>query len=144
MAVEIGRHTTIPESELEFKTSRSGGPGGQNVNKLETRVTVLFDVDRSPSLSDGQKRRIRKRLSTRIDKRGCLHVVSQKHRSQEANRQAAVERLGQLLRDALKRKPVRKKTKPTAGSRERRLKKKKERSRLKQQRSKKNVREGWE
>ena len=144
MAVEIGRHTTIPESELEFKTSRSGGPGGQNVNKLETRVTVLFDVDRSPSLSDGQKRRIRKRLSTRIDKRGCLHVVSQKHRSQEANRQAAVERLGQLLRDVLKRKPVRKKTKPTAGSRERRLKKKKERSRLKQQRSKKNVREGWE
>jgi ribosome-associated protein len=144
VAVEIGRHTTIPESELEFKTSRSGGPGGQNVNKLETRVTVLFDVDRSPSLSDGQKRRIRKRLSTRIDKRGCLHVVSQKHRSQEANRQAAVERLGQLLRDALKRKPVRKKTKPTAGSRERRLKKKKERSRLKQQRSKKNVREGWE
>lgn len=144
MAVEIGRHTTIPESELEFKTSRSGGPGGQNVNKLETRVTVLFDVDRSPSLSDGQKRRIRKRLSTRIDKRGCLHVVSQKHRSQEANRQAAVERLGQLLRDVLKRKPVRKKTKPTAGSRERRLKKKKERSRLKQQRSKKNVREAWE
>ena len=144
MAVEIGRNTTIPESELEFKTSRSGGPGGQNVNKLETRVTVLFDVDRSPSLSDGQKRRIRTGLSTRIDKRGHLRVVSQKHRSQEANRQAAVERLGQLLRDALKRKPVRKKTKPTAGSRERRLKKKKERSRLKQQRSKKNVREGWE
>jgi len=135
--VEIAK-TTIPESELAFRTSRSAGPGGQNVNKLNTRVTVLFDVAGSPSLSDEQKRRIRSRLSTRIDKRGVLQVVSQKHRSQEANRRAAVERLQQLLQDALKRRPVRKATTPTVGARERRLKKKKERSHLKRQRMEKN------
>ena len=142
MAMEIGSDTIVPDRELVFTSSRSSGPGGQNVNKLNTRVTVRFDVAGSPSLSEEQKGRIRAELATRIDKRGVLRVVSQKHRSQEANRQAAIERLGQLIQDALKDKPVRKKTKPSAGARERRLKEKRQRSRLKQQRAGRDWREG--
>jgi len=65
----------IPESELVFKASRSSGPGGQNVNKLNTRVTVLFDVVGSPSLSEEQKQQVLSRLSPRVDKSGILHVA---------------------------------------------------------------------
>ncbi len=138
--LEIIGKTQIHESELLFRASRSGGPGGQNVNKLNTRMTLLFDVAGSPSLSDEQKRRVRTALSTRIDKQGVLRVASQRFRTQEANRQAAVERFVQLLAEALAPRPVRRKTKVPAGAREQRLRDKKHRSRLKQQRSDK----GWE
>lgn len=133
--LEIDANTQIDESELFFKASRSGGPGGQNVNKLNTRVTLLFDVAGSPSLSDEQKRRILRGLATRIDKRGVLRVVSQRFRTQKANRQAAVERFVRLLAEALTPKPVRRRTKVPARARQRRLDDKKHRSRLKQQRS---------
>jgi len=132
--IEIARNTFIAEEELTFKTSRSGGPGGQNVNKLNTRVTVFFDVGNSPSLSEDQKRRIASELSSRMDRRGILRVVSQKHRSQESNRRAAVERLQQLLQEALKPAPIRRKTRIPAAARERRLEEKRQRSRLKSQR----------
>jgi ribosome-associated protein len=125
----------IPESELAFKTSRSGGPGGQNVNKLNTRVTALFNVPRSASLSDEQKRQLLSRLSTRVDRAGVLHVAAQKHRSQEANRRAAVERLQALVAEALNPRPVRKKTKAPPAARERRLKDKKQRGLLKRRRT---------
>ncbi|OHB66550.1 MAG: peptide chain release factor I [Planctomycetes bacterium RBG_13_60_9] len=141
MTIDALEDVPVPPSELSFKTSRSGGPGGQNVNKLNTRVTVLFDVAGSPSLTEEQKQRILNELSTRIDKTGVMHVVSQKHRSQEANRQAAVERLRQLLREALKPEPVRRKTKAPVASRERRLKEKKHRGALKQQRAGRDWRE---
>lgn len=137
---EIIGKTQISESELLFKASRSSGPGGQNVNKLNTRMTLLFDVAGSPSLSEEQKRRIRSALSTRIDKQGVLRVVSQRFRTQEANRQAAIERFVQLLAEVLTPRPVRRKTKTPARARERRLSDKKHRSRLKQQRSGKD----WE
>jgi len=141
--IEIAKNTFVSEDELTLKTSRSGGPGGQNVNKLNTRVTVLFDVAGSPSLSDNQKKRILSKLPTRIDKHGVLHVVSQKHRSQEGNRQAATERLQQLLQEALKLAPIRRKTKTPAAARERRLQEKKQRGRLKQQRTGKAWKEDW-
>ncbi len=141
--IEIAENTFIPEDELTFRTSRSGGPGGQNVNKLNTRVTLRFDVVGSPSLSDEQKQRIRRGLATRIDKNGTLHVVAQKHRSQEANRRAAVERFQELLHGVLKPRPVRRKTKVPAAARERRLKEKKHRSVLKQQRTGKDRGEDW-
>ena len=138
--IEIAENTAIREDELTFKTSRSGGPGGQNVNKLNTRVTVLFDVGRSPSLSDEQKCLIVSKLSSRVDREGLLHVVSQKHRSQDANRRAAVERLQQLIQDALTPASIRRKTKVPAAARRRRLDEKKQRSRLKSQRARRN----WE
>lgn len=137
--VYINANTTIGEEELALKASRSSGPGGQNVNKVNTRVTLLFDVIGSPSLTPAQKHRIAQKLATRIDKRGVLRVVSQKERTQEANRQAARERLAHLLAEALERPPVRKKTRIPVGARERRLKDKKHRSSLKQQRSRRNL-----
>ena len=128
----------IPESELVFQASRSSGPGGQNVNKLNTRIMVLFNVPGSTSLSDEQKRQVLSRLATRVDKEGVLHVASQKHRSQEANRRAAVKRLQELILEALKPRPIRRKTSVPAGARERRLYEKKQRSTRKRQRTGKN------
>ncbi len=136
--MQIDATTAIADDELVFRASRSSGPGGQNVNKVNTRITLLFDVAGSPSLSASQKQRIQRRLATRVDKRGVLRVVSQKGRTQEANRRAAVERLAGLLAEALERRPVRKETKVPAGQREQRLKEKKRRSALKQQRSRKD------
>jgi ribosome-associated protein len=134
MTMDTTADVPIPEGELIFKTSRSSGPGGQNVNKLNTRVTVFFHLAGSPSLSDRQKQQVRSRLARRIDSRGFLHVTAQTHRSQEANRRAAVERLQQLVREALAPAPVRKKTNVPAAARERRLREKKQRSDRKQQR----------
>lgn len=131
----------IPEENLVFKFSRSGGPGGQNVNKLNTRITLLFDVAHSESFSDVQKRRILTRLSTRANKNGVIRVVSQRFRTQKANRTAAVERLRQLLAGALKTRPVRKKTRIPYAAKQRRLEDKRRRSLLKQQRAKRNFTE---
>jgi ribosome-associated protein len=136
---KIAHNISIPENELIFRASRSSGPGGQNVNKLNTRITLLFDVSNSESLSDAQKSKIRSRLKTRLDKNGLIRVVSQKHRTQKANRRAAVERLQQLLADALKPRPVRKKTRIPYAAKKRRLEQKRRRSRLKQQRARKNL-----
>ncbi len=138
MTIDTTEDVPIPESELVFKASRSSGPGGQNVNKLNTRVTVFFHVAGSPSLSEEQKQRILSRLAGRIDKDGVLHVVSQKHRSQEANRRTAVERLQQLVQEALAPVPVRRKTRAPAAAREHRLQEKKQRSDRKQQRMGRN------
>jgi len=137
--IEITRDTYINEDELVFKTSRSSGPGGQNVNKVNTRVTLFFDVADCGSLSDWQKRRILTCLATRSDKNGVLRVVSQKFRTQRANRNAAVERLQELLADALKIRPIRKKSKVSYAAKQRRLEEKKRRSLLKRERSTKNL-----
>ena len=133
--IEAGYGISLDATELRFVTSRSGGPGGQNVNKVNTRVTLLFDVDASPSLTTTQKARIRQRLATRVTAAGILRVVSSKHRTQLANRHAAIERFVELLADALRPVKPRKKTttEPTA-ARRRRLDAKTRRSKLKQQR----------
>lgn len=128
----------IKEEELVFKYSRSGGPGGQNVNKVNTRVTVFFDVAGARGFSDRQKRQILKRLATRANKNGVVRVVSQRYRTQRTNREAAVERLGELLGEALKKKAVRKKTKVPEYARQKRLEEKKRRSLLKRQRAEKD------
>lgn len=125
----------IPEDKLVFKYSRSGGPGGQNVNKVNTRVTVFFDVANCGTFSDDQKRRILERLSTRADKNGVIRVVCQRYRTQKANRQGAVELLEELVQGALKKKRVRKKTAVPAYAREKRLETKRRRSLLKKQRA---------
>ena len=133
--IEIAPGFTIPEGELRFTASRSGGPGGQNVNKVATRVTLTFDVGGSPSLSPGQKARVLERLATRISGDGGLRVVSQRHRTQAANRKAALERFVELLRLAFTEEPPRVPTRPTRGAKERRVTSKKLRGRLKQERA---------
>ncbi len=124
----------IPDDELTYVTGPSSGPGGQNVNKVETRVTLLFDIAASRSLSEAQKERLRRRLATRINKQGVLRVASQRHRTQAANRRAATERFIELVRAALRRRRRRRLTRPTAGSRARWLEHKRRRGRLKAQR----------
>jgi len=136
--IEITDDIAICADEFVFKASRSGGPGGQNVNKVNTRVTLFFDVAGCEVLSDIQKQRILRRLATRADKNGVVRVVSQKYRTQKANRRASVERLQELLREALKTKPVRKKTKVPERAHRRRLEEKKRRSMLKRQRAEKD------
>lgn len=129
--VEISDRLTIPNDELSFEFSRSSGPGGQNVNKVSTRVTLLFDVEGSPSLTDEQRTRILGRLGTRITKAGVLRITSQRHRSQSANREAAVERFSELVREALRPRRPRRKTRVPRAVSERRLQEKKRRGKLK-------------
>jgi ribosome-associated protein len=132
--VEIGEGLEIPEAELSFTTGPSSGPGGQNVNKVETRVTLAFDVAGSRSLSEEQRQRIAERLSTRLTKAGVLRVTSQRHRSQAANRKAAVERFAELLTDALAEDPERRPTRVPPATRRRRLEGKRRRARVKRER----------
>jgi ribosome-associated protein len=137
--IEITQDISICEDALVFKTSRSGGPGGQNVNKVNTRITLFFDVARCASFSEGQKEQILARLAGRADKHGVIRVVSQKYRTQKANREAAVERFQQLLAEALKKRSVRKKTRVPYTVNQRRLDDKRRRSLLKQRRARKNL-----
>jgi ribosome-associated protein len=126
----------ISEDKLIFRYSRSGGPGGQNVNKVNTRVTVFFDVAGSGSFTEIEKERILRRLCNRANKDGVIHVVSQRYRRRAANRQAAVERLNELLSEAVKQEPVRKRRRIPASAKRRRLEEKRQRSLLKQLRAK--------
>jgi ribosome-associated protein len=134
--IEIIDGIFISEDELVFKVSRSSGPGGQNVNKVNTRVTLLFNVASCNSFNVEQKQRVLERLATRADKAGVIRVTSQKYRTQRANRKAAIERLSQLLSEALTTHPVRRKTNVPQWAQRRRLEEKKQRSLLKQQRTK--------
>jgi ribosome-associated protein len=126
----------IDENELSFSYTRSSGPGGQHVNRVETRVTLRFDVAGSPSLTEEQRERVLRRLATRINKDGVLRVVSQRHRTQEANRRAAVERFHELLAEALRPRRVRRKTRVPRAARRRRLESKRRRGEVKRLRRK--------
>ena len=133
--LEITQDIRIPEDELTFSASRSSGPGGQHVNKVSSRVTLHFDVAASPSLSDEQKQRIASHLATRINRNGVLRLVSQQHRSQTANRDAAKARFVNLLQEALTLETPRKSTRPSRAVKRRRLDEKRRRSHVKRQRS---------
>jgi ribosome-associated protein len=135
-AIQIKPGVRIAENELVFWASRSSGPGGQNVNKLSTRITVVLNIANSRSLSDEQKELILRRLARRVSKDGRIKVTSQRYRSQNANRKAAIERLVELLAAALETKPERRRTKKPRAADRRRLEEKKRRSILKQQRRK--------
>jgi ribosome-associated protein len=135
LMVFIADDIEIPDAELAFTTSRSSGPGGQNVNKVNTRVTLLFDLDKSPSLLEEQRALIHERLAGRINKEGILRVIVQRHRTQLANRDEAVRKFADLLRAALFEEEVRVPVKVPKGVNQRRLEDKRLRSRLKRERS---------
>ncbi|MCP4655995.1 MAG: aminoacyl-tRNA hydrolase [bacterium] len=135
----ISDEAAIDDGELTFTSSRSAGPGGQHVNKVNTRVTLRFDVLDSPALSPEQKERILERLPTRISKSGILSVSSQRHRSQAANREAALERFIALLRDALEIQPERRPTRIPRRAIRRRRADKRHRARVKRERSQQDV-----
>ena len=132
--LDLGDGVVVPAHLLRAETSRSGGPGGQNVNKLETRVTIAVDVDALP-LPDDRKQRIRERLAGRINREGVLRVTSQAERSQLGNRDRALARMEERLREALVEAKPRRKTRATKASKEKRLQEKKKRSHTKRLRS---------
>ncbi len=133
--VRVTDDLEIADTELVFSTSRSSGPGGQNVNKVNTRVTLLFDLEGSASLSAEQRALLRQKLPGRINKDGVLRVVSQRHRTQLANRDAAVRRFADLVREALTEAPERVPIPLPARANERRLEAKRRRGRLKRERT---------
>ena len=128
----------IPDlsSEFQFLTSRSSGPGGQNVNKVNSKVELRFDIRNSSLLTDDQKEILLVKLATKITSEGILSVVSQRDRSQLANKENAIEKLYLILSKALKPIKPRKSTRPTKGSVERRLTTKRIKSEIKQNRQK--------
>lgn len=127
----LSRGVVIPASELKWRFSRSGGPGGQSVNTTDSRVELLFDVQRSPSLPEAWRKRALGRLEARLDD-GVLRVVADAERSQYLNRRAAEQRLAEVLREATAPPPrPRRPTKPTKASVERRLQDKRKRSETK-------------
>lgn len=125
---------SIPLSELSFRFSRSSGPGGQHVNRSETRVELVFDLMGSPSLSERQKTRASGKLEGYLDHDGVLHLVSQSTRSQLRNREDVVERFRTLLRAALRVRSRRYPTRPTSAARQKRLGEKTRRSETKKRR----------
>ena len=132
--IEIPGGPTIAEEEVSFEFTRSGGAGGQHVNKVATRAVLVFDLAGSPSLTDEQKAAIRARLGRRVSASGVLRVAASASRSQSANREEALRRFVRLLAAALSRRKARRATAPTRSSRKRRLAEKKRRGEVKRDR----------
>lgn len=124
----------IPRSELQYRATRSGGPGGQHVNTSSTRIELLWDLNASRAVTDEQRERLRHKLAPRLDSDGMVRVVASDRRSQNQNRQAADERLAALIKHALHVPKKRKPTKPTKAAKERRILSKKKLSEKKRNR----------
>jgi len=134
--IRVTRSIALDESELEERFVRSPGPGGQNVNKVATAVQLRFDVERSPSLPERVKERLRSLAGQRMTDDGVLIIEARRYRSQHRNREDAIERLVQLVRRAATPARKRRPTKPTKAARERRLDAKRRRSQKKAHRRK--------
>jgi ribosome-associated protein len=128
----INSQLRLPPSEVQYRTARSRGPGGQHVNKTETQVELLFDVVHSPSLTDQQRQRILGKLKNLIDQDGVLHLTAQSERSQLRNREIVTARFREVLAAALRVPKKRRPTKPTAASKAKRIESKKRRGQIKQ------------
>jgi ribosome-associated protein len=120
-AIRVNGSLALPRGEVELRFSRSSGPGGQHAQRNETRVEAVFDVDASATLSETQKERIRERIGP------VVRAIAQDERSQSRNRELALERLAEQLRDALRVRRPRRATRPTRASKERRLDEKRRR-----------------
>jgi ribosome-associated protein len=125
---------SIPAEELDVRFARSGGPGGQNVNKVETKVDLRFRPAASRALGEAERARVLERLSGRLTEAGELVVVSAEHRDRARNLEAARARLAHLIAEALRAEKRRRATRPTAGSRRRRVEEKRRRSETKRAR----------
>jgi ribosome-associated protein len=132
--LQITPAVSLPLSELEYRASRSGGPGGQHVNTSSTRIEVVWDIAASPSLDEAQRARLLARLATRLDSTGRLRLVSSGSRSQLQNREEVTERLRTMVAAALAVPKPRKRTKPSRATKARRLEAKRRRSDLKRTR----------
>ena len=133
--IRITDAITIEEREVEQSFVRAAGPGGQNVNKVATAVQLRFDIRRSRSLPDDVRARLEKLAGRRLTQEGVLVITAQRYRTQERNRQDALERLVALLRRAAERPTPRRPTTPTAGARRRRLDAKSRRAGIKKLRT---------
>ena len=133
--IRITPGISIDEREIEESFIRASGPGGQNVNKLATAVQLRFDVRRSPSLPEDVRDRLARLAGRRVTNDGVLVITAQRHRTQERNRQDALDRLAELIRRAATPPTPRRPTKPTAASRRRRLDAKTRRSATKRLRT---------
>ena len=135
MPLEISEQVAIPDEELEWKFIRSSGPGGQNVNKVASAVQLRFLLPRNTSISAPAKHRLRRMAGQRLVDDGTILISARDERSQEQNRRAALERLAGLVRAALIEPKIRRKTRPTRASKERRIDSKKRRGGTKRERS---------
>lgn len=129
----------VPEDELEFRFFRAGGPGGQNVNKVSTAVQMRFDAAHSPSLDEGTRARLMKLAGSRLTGEGVIVISAVRFRTQERNRDDAVERLNALIEKARVAPVKRIATRPTKASKERRLQAKAGRSKIKSGRGRPDV-----
>lgn len=134
MDLPISDTLSIPAHELVYSFTRSGGPGGQNVNKVESKVILRFDVQNSPALSDEQRWMIQQKLAARMTHEGILHLSCQISRSQLANRKTVTHQFAELLQAALEIDPDRIPTRPSRAARQRRITGKKIRGGVKRQR----------
>ena len=129
--IRINHDIALDESELEERFVRSSGPGGQNVNKVSTAVQLRFDAANSPSLPDRIRVKLLRLAGTRATSNGVIVITAERYRSQSRNRADAIERLTELILEAARPVKVRRATKPTRGSKERRLEEKKRRGDVK-------------
>lgn len=136
--IQVSRKLVLPASELSWRFSRSGGPGGQHANTSATRVELIWDLAGSPSLSENQRARIRAHLVGRLDEAGRLRLVVEESRSQHRNRELAVERLRELLAEAIRPRKKRRATQPSRAAKQRRLDRKKQRGQIKRDRQRKD------
>jgi len=132
--IRVSRSIHIPDREVQFRFIQASGPGGQNVNKVASAVELRFDARHTRALPEDVRDRLLLRSGKRVNNKGVLVIQARRYRSQERNRQDAIDRLIRLVRNAAVKQKTRRQTKPTGASQERRLESKRRRSSTKQRR----------